>query len=637
MNPETRFRKSTLRSAVLLAMGINGVLMGAGNTQAASEVCIGSNSTTPTSTSTDSANFTMLSSGGGVVGGTNDVTLIWNGRVFDNSTDYTGPGSVANVTASSTAPFFGYTWTAHDIQVFLPGTYSFDTSLQTVSSPNGSNNESGMMNVTVPSGMLGMHMLFNWNGNNNIDVFVVVAPDSVFGSGLLYSTVTNSKGQFKCDSNFAGTVVTNCLFDNPLYGSAGAPTKNQSWMLASVDGNSDGVMGIPMQAGGPFAGFNANFNLRGTFSGQTLQNTCATFVDTIPDAFSFAAVTDAVPGATYESNSITVSGLASGVSASISIADGWYSVSTDGGTTWSPYSTTTPGTVQNNHMVKVRGFAPSANNQTTSVVLTIGGIAGTFSISTPVVAGTQGSNFTMLDPTGGVVGGTNDVVANWDGTFDTNVASMVFNRMTLSSITPFFQFPWTAHHIRVFGPGSYQIDTTCTVADLEAGISNCNRPLESGQTQRYLSFTVGANQYAAHMLFDWNTSTNIDVVNVWNQDEKFGPSTMHTGDGACNDPNTVWDLMSMDPDGDGQNGMAMIDGPFKGFKANFNIRLPGSVILPCSAYTPTVNVDNPSGAKGCSISASPVNALQRGDWLLVTGFLAWLGAVRKRFKRQVQS
>lgn len=67
----------------------------------------------------------------------------------------------------------------------------------------------------------------------------------------------------KCENNFwtgSGTLTKNCLYDGPAYGSAGAPVKNQVWMLASVDGNGDGVMGIPMASGGPFAGFNANFN-----------------------------------------------------------------------------------------------------------------------------------------------------------------------------------------------------------------------------------------------------------------------------------------------------------------------------------------------------------------------------------------
>lgn len=204
--------------------------------------------------STDSANFTMLADNGGVVGGTNNVNMVWDGSGFTSDTDYTGPGSHANVTAFSTAPFFGHTWTAHDIQVFLPGSYTFDVTL------GGGSLESGTLSATVGTGQLGMHMLFDWNGSLNIDVFVVASSGSVFGSGLLNSTQTNTKGDFKCSAGFTGTIVKNCLYDGAVFGSAGAPTSNMTWMLASTDPDGDGVMGVPMASGGPFAGFNANFN-----------------------------------------------------------------------------------------------------------------------------------------------------------------------------------------------------------------------------------------------------------------------------------------------------------------------------------------------------------------------------------------
>ena len=68
------------------------------------------------------------------MGGTNDVIFNWDGTFFNAQADYTGPGlpgSVANATISSATPFFGATtfWTAHDVQVFSPGTYVFDTTL----------------------------------------------------------------------------------------------------------------------------------------------------------------------------------------------------------------------------------------------------------------------------------------------------------------------------------------------------------------------------------------------------------------------------------------------------------------------------------------------------------------------------
>jgi len=241
MNPT--MKKTLIASSVALTFG-------AANAQAA----LVTDMFGPYNFNTDSANFTMLAANGGVVGGTNNVVMAWDGNGYSASSDYTGPGSSANVTANSSAPFFGHSWTAHDIQVFVPGSYSFDVTL------GGGNPETGTLSATVGSGQVGMHMLFDWNGNLNIDVFVVAAPSSVFGAGLAYSTQTNTKGQLKCDSSFTATIVKNCLFDGGPYGSAGQPAGNKVWMLASLDGDADGVMGIPMAANGPFAGFNANFN-----------------------------------------------------------------------------------------------------------------------------------------------------------------------------------------------------------------------------------------------------------------------------------------------------------------------------------------------------------------------------------------
>jgi hypothetical protein len=180
------------------------------------------------------------------------------------------------------------------------------------------------------------------------------------------------------------------------------------------------------------------------------------------------------------------------------------------------------------------------------------------------------SNFTMLTVSGGMLGGTNDVVGSWDGTYDTAVNSTNFN-MTLTSPTPFFGFIWTAHDIRVFGPGTYQFDTTCTTAQLEAGIVNCNNPLGPYQTQQYLTMTVGTGQIGVHMLFNWNDGLNIDIVNVWNQNAVFGPSPLWTGPAGSNSANKVWDLMSTDGNGDGINGFRMVDGPFVTYSTNFNL------------------------------------------------------------------
>ena len=204
---------------------------------------------------TVAANFTMQTGTGYMQGGTNNVNMTWDGNAFSASSDYTGIGSVSNVTAASTSAFSSHLWTAHDIQVFIPGSYTFDTSLGF--DPDGAgpiaHASGGMLNVTVPTGQLGMHMLFDWNTTVNIDVFVVAASGSVYGSGVTRTALNGS--------NCAGTgptPVQNCLWNGGAVTGL-APTQGQVWQLATVDGNGDGVMGIAM-IDGPFAGFNAGFN-----------------------------------------------------------------------------------------------------------------------------------------------------------------------------------------------------------------------------------------------------------------------------------------------------------------------------------------------------------------------------------------
>lgn len=202
---------------------------------------------------TDSANFTMLQPNGAIQGGTNDVDMTWDGTVFTSITDYTGPGSTANVTAFSTTAFSSNIWTAHDIQAFGTGTYTFDA---TAGQGTGVNdNEVGTLQLTVPAGQMGIHMLFDWGGNHNIDVAVLAgAAPGVFGSGLGATT----DGIVSCGLIGGGT-GSNCLWDGAGFGSAGQPLGSQVWNLVSVDGNADGTPGIPMPTGGPFASFQANF------------------------------------------------------------------------------------------------------------------------------------------------------------------------------------------------------------------------------------------------------------------------------------------------------------------------------------------------------------------------------------------
>lgn len=201
----------------------------------------------------------------------------------------------------------------------------------------------------------------------------------------------------------------------------------------------------------------------------------------------------------------------------------------------------------------------------------------------------SGGNFTMLDPDGIVFGGTNDVLFNWSSTVNTASDGTDFNITIVSAgPQPFFGSVWDAHDIRVFGPGTYSFDTGCTVTELQATGCPAGSAANTGPA---ISMTVPEGYLGAHMLFDWSTSSNIDVVNVWEQNGVWAnpdgdASTVNdlwSGDaGTAPDPTTTWDLVSIDINDDGFNGSPMIDGPFIDFYANFNAG-PGGTTTGCTA------------------------------------------------------
>ena len=243
-------------------------------------------------------------------------------------------------------------------------------------------------------------------------------------------------------------------------------------------------------------------------------------------------------------------------------------------------------------------------------------------------------NFTMLDAGGATFGGTNDITATWDGTFNTAVTDTNFNMTFGSDATfPFFGFPWFAHDIRVFGPGVYTFDTSCTVQQTQSGTANCG-----GQPGELLTLTVGAGQVGAHVLFDWNTTTNIDVILLWDANAAYSnpdPSgALYQGPAGPTPAITcAYELVSTDADGDTVPGARMIDGPFIGFRANFNINFlqncaAGVVIVPVST------IGSPDAGGGCSMSIGDISPVRRADVWFLLGFIICLGAFSYR-RRQV--
>ncbi|MDH5710884.1 MAG: cadherin-like domain-containing protein, partial [Gammaproteobacteria bacterium] len=267
----------------------------------------------------------------------------------------------------------------------------------------------------------------------------------------------------------------------------------------------------------------------------------------------------------------------------------------------------------------------------------------TASIKVGVVLG----NFTMLDVAGKTFGGTNDVVFTWDGvsmhTAETDVAS----NMTIVSegATAFFGAPWYAHHVRVFGPGTYTFEANNALCESKSAspdtVNASTKSLHAGAddidvtgcpgtgSATTVSMTVAAGQVGVHMLFDYNGTFDIDVVNVYDKNAVWNDPTgqgdqvndLWTGPaGASPDPLAPWGLVSRDVNGDGINGSPMVDGPFVGFYANFNDAPSGT-----AAALPPIT----TGANDTRLDKNWLGAL---NWVLLVAMLPLISVLRRRFK-----
>lgn len=130
--------------------------------------------------------------------------------------------------------------------------------------------------------------------------------------------------------------------------------------------------------------------------------------DTTPDAFTFTDVTNASTSTDYESNTITVTGI--DASTPISITGGQYSK--NGGA-----YTAASGTVLVNDTVKVKATSSGSASTAVNVVLTIGGVSDTYTVTTAAVfvaprmtfgarIGADGDG--LIAPGGGVGNGPNN-------------------------------------------------------------------------------------------------------------------------------------------------------------------------------------------------------------------------------------
>ena len=98
--------------------------------------------------------------------------------------------------------------------------------------------------------------------------------------------------------------------------------------------------------------------------------------DTEPNPFSFAAQSGVDPNEMVTSDQVTISGITDGVPAHISVIQGSYSIGCDG------TFTASPGEIADGATVCVQQQASGSFSTSKTTTLTIGGIAGTFTVTT---------------------------------------------------------------------------------------------------------------------------------------------------------------------------------------------------------------------------------------------------------------
>jgi hypothetical protein len=126
-----------------------------------------------------------------------------------------------------------------------------------------------------------------------------------------------------------------------------------------------------------------------TIGGVTGTFSVTTIHDTVPDGFSFIGQTGVALNTVATSNTLTVSGI--DAATPISITGGKYSI--NGGS-----YTSVSGTVNNGDKVTVQQTSSGSYSTTTNAILVIGGLSGTFSVTT--THDTVPDNFSFIGQTG---------------------------------------------------------------------------------------------------------------------------------------------------------------------------------------------------------------------------------------------
>lgn len=221
-----------------------------------------------------------------------------------------------------------------------------------------------------------------------------------------------------------------------------------------------------------------------------------------------------------------------------------------------------------------------------------------------------GSNFTMFTPTGAVLinpdapnfpsGTTDDVTGTFDDSkicFEENCTTT--GAMNFSSAINFSGSPWSAHSIRVFGPGVYTFET-CIAPSTE-----CTAPTPG-------TLTVGPGQLGAQVLFNWSGNEDIDVLLLWQPNSTFTRPGNTTFPLPLPADTRTYELASRDVDGDGSPGYRMSDGPFNGHNASFSLFLDTPVAIPPRPALAITQASNAGASTGTIDTSGAIVTIDSG-------------------------
>jgi len=497
---------------------------------------------------------------------------------------YPGAGS----SISSPTPFFGIQWSAHDVTTYQNGTYTIDTV------------EGGSYTFTVAEGQIGVHILIDWSATLDIDVINVwdVSEssgvvsytstdwdgDGILGAAMIdgpfvgfsanfdllgvalpavnnvptlilngSDTINLQVGDTYIESGAMaldaedGDLTTSIVITNPV-DTLNSGTYSVVYSVTDSAGNTVSVIRTVIVAQGAFPVITLNGQPSvNAYIGEAYLDEGATATDAedgdiTSNIVSSSDVNTNVVGAYTVSYSVTDVHLnTSTISRTINVIRGNIPVITLQGD-----STVILFTGETYIDAGATASDTEDGDVTSSIVVTHAvntAIAGNYSVKYNVIDSNGNSavqktrTVTVLIADGNAqmcIFDTNGNVVGCDGSVQAYI-NFPGAGSTLESPTPFFGANWTAHDITTYLEGTHSIDT-----------------IEGGT----YTFTVGAGQIGAHILFDWAATNNIDIVLVWDV-------TVET-DGTLTLTSTDWD-------GDGINGAPMVDGPFLGFNANFDV------------------------------------------------------------------